>query len=179
MLTTAQLHALKTAILADSNCTQWVTEGATGQIAEYLKGDSTFIVWRPYTSANDIFDAINWANFTPADVPDGTTIWTNRSLACQGRQFNLQTLLTGREFINSSKANIRADLQDALTAIPSGSGGATKNGGWSNVQAAMQRPATLFEKIFASGVGTVASPGLIVVEGYPSDYEVIQALNQV
>ena len=174
-----QLLALKTAILADAALADLVAQGATGAIAEYLRTPSTFVVWRTSTQTQDIYDAITWANFTPQDTPDATALYTNRALACQGKQFNLQTLLQGRESVNSAKANIRAGLQDALTAIPSGAAGAGKNGGWSAVQTAMQRFATWGEKVFATGTGTAGSPGTLVLEGVPSDYDVIQALTQV
>lgn len=175
----AQLLTLKAAILADSAIADLVAQGATGAIAEYLRTNSTFVVWRTATATQDIYDAINWANLTPADAPDSTQLWLNRAIACQGKQFNLQTLLQGRDHIRSSKANIRAGLQDALTAIPSGPGGANRNGGSAAVQTAMQRFATIGEKIFATGTGTAASPGNIVLEAVPTDYEVVQALTQV
>jgi len=178
-MTNAQLIALKAAILADPNLTAQVSAGATGAIAEYLRGASTFIVWRSSTAAQDIYNAITWANLTPTDVPDSTAVWTNRSLACQGKQFNVQTLLQGRDRISSDKPNVRAGLQDGLTNVPSGAAGATVSAGWTTVRLAMQRPASVFEKIFATGAGTQATPGSLVLEGGPQDYDVVQALTQV
>jgi hypothetical protein len=179
MMTLAQLQTLKAAILADPAIAVEVAAGATGAIAEYLRGPSSFIVWQTNTQTADVYDAILWAKLTPADAPDGTLAWQCRSLACQGKQFNLQTLLQGRDFVRSNKANIRDGLQDALTLVPSGAGGATVSAGWSAVRVSLQRFASIFEKIYATGTGTVAAPGNLIIENGPDDYSVVQALFQV
>lgn len=178
-MTNSELIALKSAILSDANLTTFVAEGATGAIAEYLRGPSTFVVWRTYAPVADIDDAIIWANMTPTDAPDGTAIYTNRALFAQAKQISLQTMVQGQQSISSAKANVRAGLQDALTNLPTGAGGATQAAGWAAVRLAMQRNASHFEKIFATGTGTTASPGTLVLEGGPDDYSVIQALTQV
>lgn len=175
----AQLQALKAAILADASIASLVAAGATGAIAEYLRGDSSFVVWRSQTPASDVFNAVAWAALTPTDPPDGTQQWLNRAMLCQGKQLNLQILLQGNPFIASAKQKIRDGFQDALTAVPSGAGGATQTAGWSAVRLAMQRVASKYEQIFATGVGSAAIPGALVVEGVCSDYNVVQALTQV
>lgn len=165
MLNQTQLNTLKAAIQAetDTDFVEYRANGQTTKILEFYNAEANpaFQVWKVTTSTSDIYDAINWANFTPTDAPDGTATWTNRSLACQGKQFNLQTLLSGRELINTGKSNIRAGLQDALQNIPSGVGGANAAGGWTNVKSVIQRPATRFEKLFATGAGTTASPATL------------------
>ena len=176
-MTTAQLATLKTAILADANLTALVASFSTGAIKDYLNTPTAaYYVWQTAVSTQTLYDNITWANFTPVDAPDGTATWTNRALACQGKQFNVQIILQGRDTLNASKANVRAGLQDALTAIPSGVAGANKSGGWTNVQTAMQRLATNGEKVFASGLGTTASPSTLGFEGYIQDSDVVQAL---
>ena len=104
-------------------------------------------------------DAILWANFTPLDTPDGTQLWTNRALCCQGKQFNIQLMLQGRSTIPGDKPGFRTGLQDALTALPSGASGANKTGGWTAVQLVLQRLATRFENLFTTvdGVSKVSS----------------------
>lgn len=179
MLTTAQLQALKAAILADPNCTAWVADGSHGAIAEYLRGPSTFVVWKSQTATQDIYDGVTWANLTPTDAADGTATYTNRALVCQAKQLNLQILLQGRDSVNSSKSNIRTGLQDALTNVPSGAGGALVSAGWTAVRLAMQRFASLYEKVYATGTGTQGSPGALVIDGWLDDYLVVQALTQV
>lgn len=176
-LSTAQIAILKTAIAADVNVAAFLAAGATGAIQNYYNTAGSFVVWSTGVNVSDIYDKIVWANMTPADVPDATATWTNRALSCQGKQFNIQTLLQGRQTLDATKANLRAGLQDALTNIPSGVGGALVGGGWAAVNLVLQRMATNAEKLFATGTGTTASPGLLVFQGAISDYDVIQAIH--
>lgn len=164
MLTPAQITTLKATIIADSNLTAQKQAHDTQGIADYLNADSTFVVWKTSMPTRDLYDAITWAALTPTDLPDGTLAWQCRSLACQGKQFNLQVMIGGLVTVYPAKANFRAGVQDALTAVPSGAGGATVSAGWVAVKTAMARPATRLEKIFASGTGTAATPGLLVLE---------------
>ena len=163
---------LKAAIIADPNlaAARAIHSGVgTQMIADYLNTDSDLTVWRTSVQTQVLFDAITWANMTPTDAPDGTAAWQCRSLACQGKQFNLQLIFASRDTIDPSKANVRAGLQDALTNVPSRTGGATVSAGWVPVRTAMQRLATNFEKIFAN---TQASPGSLVVEGLIDEYTI-------
>lgn len=175
-LSQPQLDQLRNAINADANLTAFVAAKDAQSIAAYLRGASTFSVYRTTTDVDSIFDAIQWVNLTPADNPDGTAAFTNIALACQGRQFNIQTMLVGRTFINSSKNTVRKGLQDALTNVPSGAGGALVNAGWSFVKQAMTRLANRYEAIFATGTGTSGSPGDLGVEGDPSIGEIGAAM---
>ncbi len=95
-------------------------------------------------------------------------IFQSRQLACQTKQMNIQTMLTGRDTIDGSKANIRAGLQDALTNIPSGANGAVRSAGWTNVRdGVIARVVTRLEKLFATGGNgsTPATAATLVVEG--------------
>lgn len=164
-LTPTQLATLKAAIIADPNLATARTEHSivgTQMIADYLNASSDLTVWKTSVLTKDLFDAVVWANLTPTDDPDGTTAWQCRSLACQGKQFNLQLIFASHDTIDPSKTNVRAGIQDSLTNVPSGVGGAKVSAGWTNVRTAMQRLATNLEKIFAN---TQASPGTLVVEG--------------
>lgn len=129
-------------------------------IAAYYNAQAapTFYAWRTSTQAADIGNAIVWSALTPVDTPDGTAIYTNRALLCQAKQINIQTLIQGRDSIASNKSNIRAGLQDALSFIPSGVGGAATGGGWNAVKSAMTRTTSVLEKLFATGTGTAVSP---------------------
>lgn len=122
-------------------------------------------MWKTACSVDGISDAIIWANMTPVDAPDSTTVWTNRSLACQGKQFNLQTLISGKTNINASRQNVRQCLQDSLTNLPAGASGTLIGAGWPQVRTAMMRTASLIEKIYATGTGTAASPAIPSYEG--------------
>lgn len=178
MLTSAQLVIIKAAIAADPvlNALPNTPDDAfTIAAAMNATASPDYFVWQTSTSTQVIFDSIIWANLTPSDAPDSTVDWHNRSLACQGKQFNLQTILTGRDSINSSKANIRAGLQDALTSLPSGTAGASRQAGWTAVQTAMQRKATRAEKLLATGTGTTASPATLGYEGQLSYQNILDA----
>lgn len=161
-LTPSQLATLKAAIIADANLAALRAAHDTQGITDYLNADGALAVWRTAVPTKVLFDQIVWANLTPSDAPDGSQTWQCRSLACQGKQFNLQLIFASRETIDPSKVNVRAGLQDALTNVPSGAGGATVSAGWVNVRTAMQRVATNCEAIFAN---TGASPASLVVEG--------------
>lgn len=176
-LTITQLSALKSEILADSTLMDAWNIGAVNQVAAAFNTvDSTYSVWRSFVPVPEVFDAILWANLTPTDAPDGSTAWTNRALACQGKQFNLQTILTGRDSISGSKNNVRAGLQDALSNVPSGVGGSLVSGGWGAVKATLTRRATRGDKLFSSGLGTLTAPSVLGFEGNVTDTHVENAM---
>lgn len=161
-LTQEQLATLKAAIIANPTMAAARTAHDTQAITDLLNTNSTLDVWRTSVSTQVLFDQITWANLTPAEAPNGTLDWQCRSLACQGKQFNLQLIFASRDTIDASKSNVRAGLQDALTNVPSGLAGALVSAGWVGVRTAMQRKATVLEAIFANTQNTPAS---LVVEG--------------
>ena len=169
-LTTTQLETLKAAIIADTNLAAARAAHSSQAIADYLNQTSATTVWRTSVETSVLFDQIVWANLTPNDAPDGTLAWQCRSLACQGKQFNLQLIFASRDRIDPSKVNVRAGLQDALTNVPSGAGGAVVSAGWVNVRTAMQRNATNFENIFV----VAGSPASLVVEGVIDEFTIRQ-----
>jgi hypothetical protein len=179
-LSASQLATLKADIAADGVLSALPNfgDGPYTIAKAYNVLDATFTVWRSNTSADDIFNGVVWANMTPADAPDGTQTWLNRAMACQGKQFNLQTMLTGRSTIASGRSSIRAGLQDALTNVPAGAGGATVAAGWVSVRDSMKRLATRAEKLFSTGGnGAFATPSDLNFEGQISFQDVIDARN--
>jgi hypothetical protein len=68
--------------------------------------------------------------------------------------------------------NWRNAFQDALTALPSKADGTNQAAGWAAVQTAMQRNATVAEKVLATGTGTAASPADIGWEGAVSVFDI-------
>lgn len=160
-LTTEQLATLKAAILADATAATLYTDGDLSGLADYMNASASpeKVVWKTSVPTADIFDQIDWANMTPTGSPGTDAAWTNRSLACQGKQFNLQTILVGRETINPSKNKVRNGLQDSLTDLPSGNNGNLRQAGWSGVLTRLYRDATRFEALFVTGTGTTADPG--------------------
>jgi hypothetical protein len=153
-----QLLALKAAILADPNLTQLVADGATGAIAEYLRTDSTFVVWKKMVSGAEIMkNGMDWTQVDNLSVGKAR-IWD---------------WLTKDGPFDASKANVRAGITECWKGTAA----------MLAVQAAVfghcKRFATKFEKIYATGTGTDATPGFLVIEGDIQDYWVVQALTQV
>ncbi|MDO9313388.1 MAG: hypothetical protein Q7T97_02445 [Burkholderiaceae bacterium] len=181
-MTPAQLQTLKAAINADPVLLAFPnnSDGAFAIAAAVnLPASPAVNVWRTEAPVADIIDAINWAQYTPVDVVDATSIYTNRLLAIQTKQMNLQMNLQGRESVNASKVNIRAGLRDAVIAVPAGAGGAAVSPGGAsgvNVLNACVRNALRVEAILAGAdatTGTVTAK-LLVFEG-SVNYQDIEA----
>ena len=184
-LTAAQIPTLKAAIAAETDpaFVELRNAGATGAMAEWFNvaADPEHLVWRTEARVNDINDAILWDRYTPTDTIDGTAVFTNRMLAIQTKQLNLQLMLQGRDTINATKANVRAGLRDAVVGVPSGvSGALTSPGGSSGatVLAACTRKATRGEKLYTSGPATTGSTSafLLGYEGTISNTDIVLAL---
>jgi hypothetical protein len=183
-LTTQQLTTLKAAINANPTWAAFPNSGdGNFDLARVLSGQATpaFWVWSTTADVQSIRAAVIWANLTPADVPDGTQTWANRSLHCQGKQFNLQLLIPMTGTLNASDINLRNGVQDALTGVRSGVAGASQSAGWTAVQGTLARRATNIEQILAdttNGNGsTKPLSATMVHEGSVSDADVAAARN--
>jgi hypothetical protein len=183
-LTTQQLQTLKTAIAADPVLAAKPnnSDGAF-DIAAAMNLPVAANVWRTDARVQAINDAINWSLYTPTDTPDGTATWTNRILAIQTKQMNLQLMLQGRDTVDASKANVRAGLRDAVIAVPAGaSGAAVSPGGASgvNVMNACIRPGLRIEILLKTGDATTGgvTAAIMGYEGIISyqDVEAARAL---
>ncbi len=193
-MTPQQLQTLKSAILAetDAEFVGYRTAGSTGLMAEWFNAlaSPTHSVWRTEVPVANLLDAINWALYTPSSALDDATLAdalitgrrTAQLLAIQTKQMNLQSMLQGRDWLDCSKATIRAGLRDAVTAVPAGVGGANVNPGGANgttLLNACTRQATRGEKVFATASATTGAVTafLLTFEGRISDSDVVQALN--
>lgn len=200
-MTPAQLQTLKADIAANTNTINGVqikdmpnSADANDAIANWYSAIASpdFFVFRSNIPANEISDQVTWANYTPQDAiaSDGSNaaVWHARSLACQGKQFNLQLLLPSGQLFNAGRINLRAGLNDATTALPSGANGASRSGGWTGILAILRRQALRVEKLFAvqtSGVGVTGgdplggttNPALLVVENAVTANEIDAARN--
>jgi hypothetical protein len=181
-MTPAQLQTLKTAINANPTWTAYPLSGdGYFDLARALSQEATptFWVWSTTADVGAIRAAVTWANLTPSDAPDGTAQWTNRSLQCQGKQFNLQMILPFQGTVNASDANLRTGLQDALQGVRSGAGGVAQDAGWVAVRNALARKAKYIEQILAdTSVGNGSTRTLsatMVHEGAVSDADVMAA----
>lgn len=153
-----QVATLKSDIVAKSQAGQplelLVAGGDWQNVAAYYNTDSATKLWRPDAPRSKVFGAIIWKNLTQADAPDGTTVYTNRALACQSRQINLQIMLPPTaDTLPGDELGFRQGLQDALVDVPAGVGGALLDAGWTPVRNALQRFATHFEALFIAPEG--------------------------
>lgn len=177
MLTNAQAIILRDAIAADpvlSVLTSTPDNNVTIANAFNTNATPDFYVWRTSVSVEDVQNAIIYANMTPAQSPDGTQQWANKALHAQGKQFNLQNLILGRDFINPSRTNVRAAFQDCLTGLPTKSDGTNQAAGWTAVEAAFKRLTTRVEKLFVTGGnGAIGTPASLTFEGL-LDYQDVE-----
>lgn len=178
-LTTQQTAALKTAINANQVWAAYPNNGdGWYDLARALSQEAapSFWVWSTGADVGVVRAAVTWANLTPADAPDGTQQWANRSLQCQGKQFNLQMLIPFSGTINGSDANLRAGLQDALQGVRSGAGGTAQDAGWVTVRNSLARKAKYCEQILAdttAGSGAArATSATMLYEGEVSSEDV-------
>lgn len=162
-LTTAQAQTLNAAILAapDLSAIPNTVDGAY-EVARLLNLPSSPVVnaWATNAPVAAVLDAVNWAQYTPSDTIDGTAAYTNRLLAIQTKQMNLQNMLVGRDTLDASKANVRAGLRDAVTGVPAGAAGGNVNPGGANgitVLNALLRNTTRGEAILAAGEATTGA----------------------
>ena len=184
-MTPAQLTTLKAAIVANAtwNAFPFNTDGAFA-IAKLLNVTASPVqnMWRTNVPVADVFDAIDWTKYTPADVADTTAIFLNRCAVINVKQMNLQNMLIGRDRIDASKLNIRAGLRDAVIALPAGAAGAAVSAGGAGgvtVLTACVRLATEVEKILRGAdatTGTVTA-ALPIFEGIVSYNDVEAARN--
>lgn len=206
-LTAAQLQTLKASIAANTAVVNGTpinelpnNSDANLAIANWYNGAASpeFVVWRDLP-VETVLGLVTYANMTPLDaVPtvaalgsnptaaqqatyDNQTAsvatWQARSLACQGKQFNLQNLTLGRTTAPMKRVNYRAALQDCLTNVPAGASGASLAANWVGVRDAAKFPATNAEKLYAAGTGSSASPADLAFEGSITADDVQEARN--
>lgn len=172
MLTSQQLATIKAYIDATPElAAKPLNSDGNFDIAQALNqlAAPAFVVWNEAAPLDAVQEAVKWASLTPTDAPDGTQTWGNRSLACQGKQFNLQMILTRPSgTLRGDLVRVRDGLQDALSGVPSGISGAAVDAGWlgaTGVRVALQRSAKVAEKVLATGTGTQGSPANLTFIG--------------
>ena len=159
-LTTAQQATLKAAILAETDPTLVAlrTSGATGQMAEWYNQPASpaYTVWKTSVTNEEILrNGMDWTRVDNLGTGPAR-IW--------------EWMMQFGTF-NPSKPNIRAGIE----AVWKGTAADLA------VRAAVfvhcKRFATRAEKLFATGLGTDASPSLLVYEGSLSDYDIVRTIN--
>lgn len=151
-LSPEQQVTLKAAILADSALNQIYTDGDLGALASALNADSSTIVWRTSVTKDEImqngFDWVEVDNLTVGKARIWEWLFDNATTT-----------------INPSKANVRAGITECWK------GTAAKLAVQAVVFGHCRRPATVLEKLFATGTGTTVSPALLGAEGDISWYD--------
>jgi hypothetical protein len=149
-LTNAQLTTLKADIIANG-----LENSSANAIAEFYNAASTFTVWKTNVSINEVGKKFNGAEL--AGLTTGN----------QTRLLTLAAYLAGG--VNPSLADNRAFFDDVF----SGAGGATTRAALLSL---WKRIANKVEKLFATGTGTDAVPGLLTFEGSISEQDATNAL---
>lgn len=155
-LTPAQLITLKASILAETDAAFVALRQANNEdgMAAWYNAAGTFVVWKASVSITDTGKAFNgteWAGMTSAN------------------HTRLQTVAQYLQSYNPGLADIRTMFND----IWSGAGG-------TNTRAALlalwKRFALRGERVYSTGTGTDATPGLLVFEGLISAQNISDAL---
>ncbi len=157
MLNTTQLQTLKAYIAADPVLSQ-IPEGSDGDfnIAAALNQTATpsVVVWKSTVSADEIMrGGIDWTRVDNLSVGKAR-IWD---------------WMTRLGSFDPSKASIRSGID--ATWVGTAADLAVR----ATVYALCKRNASVFEKIFATGAGTDASPAVMAVEG-PVNYQTISSV---
>lgn len=145
VLTTTQLTTLKTAINAEIDPAFVALRTANNEdgMAAWYNAPSTFVAWKTSVSISAtgaVFNGAEWGAMTSAN------------------HTRLQTVAQYLASYNPGLADVRAMFND----IWSGAGGALTRAA---LLVFWKRLALRGEKVFATGTGSDASPGLLVIEG--------------
>ena len=159
MLLTAQQKAtVKAAILADVGVSQTFIDGNTPGVADYMNANASpaFWVWRTNVTREEVYTLQN--DLPVSGAQTGFWEWTtykNQAVAEQNAWVQM--------FMGDTANFSRLNLRDGVGKIFTGS--AAANAQRDHCLAIGRRLASRVEKILATGTGSTASPGTMVVEG--------------
>ena len=167
-LSPQQLQTLKAAMLAETDpaFVEYRTNGQTPLMSDWLNSEAnpTYYVKRTQLSRHDILTGTS---------DDGTIFsWAGGAYITrnQGERDAFREMFNNSGTVDPWLPTIRAAFAD----IFSGTGGASNR---AHIVAMSRRPATRFEKLFASGAGTKAAPSTLVVKEPVTDQDIGSALN--
>jgi hypothetical protein len=166
-LTPAQLTTLRNDIVASSDLNALPnTPDGNFEIARLynLNPAVDFWVWRTKVSKDELVGSTS---------VDGTTFsWTGTGYItrAQGERDAFNAIFDGNGFVNPSLASVRQAFADIFSGNT-----APAPANRTHLNTVARRKATRFEKVFATGTGSTASPGLLVIEGRVSADVVSQA----
>lgn len=157
MMNTQQKQTLKAFILADPVLSTFpMNSDGSYAIADLLNkpAEPAFIVWKTDVSIDEIMrNGMDWARV------DNLSVGKARIWDWLGRL----------GVINAAKTNVRAGIDAAWV------GTAADLAVRAAIYTHCKRPATVLEKLFATGAGSDASPATMVIEGAIS-YQTIDAV---
>lgn len=162
MLTDAQMTTLAAAIRASTDPVVVAALAIRNDVAltDWCNSDGTFVVWKTRASQDELmqlpgFDWVQIDNLTNGQARIWEWMFANNDKA-----------------IDPSKAQIRAGISECWK------GTAAKVAVATAVLDGCKRVATNVEGMFATGTGTLASPGALVYNGSVGLTEVSTALNR-
>lgn len=156
-MTPAQLQTLKTFIAANPTWNAMpLNEDSAFFIAAQLNlaASPSFWVWRTSVTKDEL------VNSTSVDGTTFSWIGTGFITRAQGERDAWRELFSADGRVNPSLAQVRQAFTDIFS-------GATSPAPANRTHLATvgRRPASAFEKVFATGTGSTASPALMVLEG--------------
>lgn len=171
-LTAAQLTALKTDILANTDpvVVQALADGANNAIANWYNQQASpdFYVWLTSLTKSRLYGEAS---------PEATTWdWTYYAGLTAGEQGAWMEMWgddgAGGKVLNPSLANIRAGWTDIFSGPQ-----ATPTAQRAHIAAMSKRLASYVEKLFSTGTGSQGDPAVLGFEGVISHQDVTAALN--
>lgn len=157
-LTDAQIQTLRAALLAETDPTfvGYRNNGQTPLMAAFFNANSTFIVWKTSVPRNEV---------------GKTFVATGLAAITSGNNDKLANFAAWNETVNPSRLDQRQFFDDIFSVAAGASTRAALLALW-------KRPATRAERLYATGAGTDAAPGLLVFEGLVEDADISAALAQ-
>jgi hypothetical protein len=125
------------------------------ELARLYNLDSSFYVWRTSVTPDEYRGAMVWTEVDTLNAGNAR-IWEW-----------ITNYFTGN--LDASDANVRQGIADAF-----GAGTTTR----ANLLALGKRLASLYEEVFATGTGTEATPGTMVLQGPVTTKIIGKALNE-
>lgn len=149
-LTNKQRIALKAAIIADPALTVWVQANNEQAIADYYNVTGTVYVWRTNVTRSEIYHRTSEVATTW-----NWTTYKNQTVAEQNAWVQI--------FMGDEANFALPNLRSGVDAIFSGAGAAAAQR--AHIAAIAKRFASRVEALFATGLGTNASPSVMTFEG--------------
>lgn len=155
-LDTAQITALNTFALNDPTASACIAAGDDGCLYNFMKTDTTFVVWRTNVSQSEIMQS-------------STFDWTRVDNLTTGKARVWDLMFkTPTGTLNASKANIRSGID--ATWVGTAADLAVR----ASVYEKCKRFANQAEKVLATGTGTTGDPGVLTFEGVVPFSEIVK-----